>query len=58
MTTKFKFEKYTMWRRRVRERVVGQMVSIFPAALMDRLGEELKDAHTCLSAKAEGWEAP
>ena len=34
------------------------MVSMFPADLMDRLGEELRDAHTGLSPKAEGREVP
>lgn len=33
-----------------------QMVSMFSAALMDRLGEELRDAHTGLSPKAGGDE--
>ena len=33
------------------------MVSMFPAILMDSLGEELRDAHTSLSPKAEGREA-
>ena len=33
------------------------MVSMFPADLMDRLGEELRDAHTGLSPKAERREA-
>lgn len=33
-----------------------QMVSMFSAALMDRLGEELRDAHTGLSPKAGGRE--
>ena len=32
------------------------MVSMFPADLMDRLGEELRDAHTGLSPKTEGRE--
>lgn len=32
------------------------MVSMFPADLMDRLGEELRDAPTGLSPKAEGME--
>ena len=30
------------------------MASMFPADLMDRLGEELRDARTGLSPKAEG----
>ena len=34
------------------------MVSMFPAILMDSLGEELRDAHTSLSPKAEGREVP
>ena len=34
------------------------MVSMFPATLMDSLGEELRDAHTNLSPKAEGREVP
>ena len=32
------------------------MVSMLPAALTDRLGEELRDAPTGLSPKAEGRE--
>ena len=35
-----------------------QMVCMFPAALMDRLGEELRDACMGLSPKAEGREVP
>ena len=35
-----------------------QLVSMFPAALMDRLVEELRDACMGLSPKAEGREAP
>ena len=31
---------------------------MFPETLMDRLGEELRDAHTSLSPKAEGREVP
>ena len=34
------------------------MVSKFPTTLMDSLGEELRDAHTSLSPKAEGREVP
>ena len=34
------------------------MISMFPATLMDRLGEELRDAHTRLSPMAEGREMP
>ena len=34
------------------------MVSMFPADLMDRLGEELRDACMGLSPKAEGREVP
>ena len=35
-----------------------QMVCMFPAALMDRLREELRDACMGLSPKAEGREVP
>ena len=34
------------------------MVSMFPAILMDSLGEELRDAHTSLSPKGEEREVP
>ena len=56
--TKFKFEKYTKWSKRVKGGIVDQMVSMLPEALMDRLGEELRDAYTGLSSKAEGREVP
>ena len=40
------------------KRAGWQMVCMFPAALMDRLGEELRDACMGLSPKAEGREVP
>ena len=52
--TKLKFEKMYQVEK---GKDAWQMVSMFSADLMDRLGEELRDAHTGLSPKAEGREA-
>ena len=55
--TKLKFEK--MYQVEKGQGKDGeQMVSMFSAALMDRLGEKPRDAHTDLSPKAGGREVP